>query len=237
MARATSAAKAANRAATSKRVVAAQKAQGQRQKQAQNKKRANAKTQQKARNSVQAKVTAFRNQAKKGVATADQIDKQSDKIRQSEKSRVVAQLRMDHKTAKTQQWAAKKKTLLQKVPTQAAAAARRRERRRTGAPSPANQAKLPENVSPTKHEKNNVRQQFQAAKQKFDKTQGIPKRGDPVTVGPRTSISFRCLVAYPSYLVVCRFQIAPTVALFDRVSSTTIFTARPPSVVTLITDR
>lgn len=178
---------AANKATTSKNIQNVQKAQGQRQKKVQDKKKANVKIQDKARGRVEAKVKAFRNQAKKGVASTGQINAQADKLRKQEKSRVATQARKDNKAAKTQAWAAKKKTPQQKVATQAAAAARRKERQRTGAPSPANQAKLAKNVRPTKQEKQNVKDRFQAARQKFSQTQGMPTRGQTATVGQNSA--------------------------------------------------
>lgn len=172
---------------TSKNVVAAQKAQGQRAKATTDKKTANAKTLQKAANSVKTKVNAFRHQAKKGVATPGQVNAQSDKIRAAEKSRVAAQARMDKKTAKTQHWAAQKKTTEQKKDTKAAAANRRQERKKAGAPRPANQAKLAKNVKPTKEQKADVKNRFKDARQKFKETEGMPTRGQTLTVGARKS--------------------------------------------------
>ncbi|KAJ2921463.1 hypothetical protein H1R20_g15629, partial [Candolleomyces eurysporus] len=160
-----------NKAATSKNILAVQKAQGQGPKKAQDKKAANAKIQQKASATVANKVQAFRNKEKAGGAPLSQINAQADKLRSKEKSRVLSQAQIDRKAAKTQEWAAKKKTPHGKVATQAAAAARRRERKRTGAPSPPNQVKLAKNVKMTKQEKSNVKNRFQAAREKFSKTQ------------------------------------------------------------------
>ncbi|RXW20976.1 hypothetical protein EST38_g4881 [Candolleomyces aberdarensis] len=160
-----------NKAATSKNVAAVQKAQGQGPKKAQDKKAANAKIQQKASGTVANKVKAFRSEAKAGGAPLRQINAQADKLRSKEQGRVLSQARTDRKAAKTKEWAAKKKTPLGKVFTQAAAAARRRDRKRTGAPSPANQVKLAKNVKLTKQEKNNVKNRFQAGREKFSKTQ------------------------------------------------------------------
>ncbi|KAJ2924899.1 hypothetical protein H1R20_g12215, partial [Candolleomyces eurysporus] len=176
-----------NKAATSKNILAVQKAQGQGPKKAQDKKAANAKIQQKASATVANKVQAFRNKAKAGGAPLSQINAQADKLRSKEKSRVLSQARIDRKAAKTQEWAAKKKTPHGKVATQAAAAARRRERKRTGAPSPPNQVKLAKNVKMTKQEKSNVQNRFQAAREKFSKTQGMPTRGQTVTVGSNSA--------------------------------------------------
>ncbi|KAJ2936327.1 hypothetical protein H1R20_g767, partial [Candolleomyces eurysporus] len=172
-----------NNAATSKRILAVQKAQGQGPQKARVKKAANAAIQQGAKASVENKVQAFRSQAKKGVATGRQINAQADKIRGQEKSRVLGQARVDRKAAKTQEWAAKKNTPQQKAATRNAAAARRQDRKTNKLPSPANQAKLAKNVKPTKQEKNNVKNRFQAARQKFGQTQGMPARGQTVNVG------------------------------------------------------
>ncbi|RXW13835.1 hypothetical protein EST38_g12020 [Candolleomyces aberdarensis] len=174
-----------NKAATSKKIVAVQMAQGQRRLKAEKKKDVNDLIQQRASRTVETKAQAFRSQANKGVTPNHQINAQADKIRSQEKSRVLGQARIDRKAAKTQEWAAKKKTPQGKIATQNDAASRRQVRKQTGAPSPSNQVKLAKNVKLTKQEKNNIKNRFQAARHKFSQTQGIPTRGQTVTVGSK----------------------------------------------------
>lgn len=173
----------ANKAAISSGILKAQKAQGDRQVKVQVKKNANARKQGAAAQTV----GAFRKQANKGVASKKEIEAQAKKIGTVAKSRIATQSRIDHKLRKTQKWAAKKKTPEQKQATKSAATARRQQRKLTGAPSPPNQAKLAKNVKPTKQMKQNVKQRFEAARKKFDQTQGMPGRKQTLTVGTRKS--------------------------------------------------
>ncbi|KAJ2912940.1 hypothetical protein MD484_g7475, partial [Candolleomyces efflorescens] len=91
--------------------------------------------------------------------------------------------RQDLKVGRKATWDANKKSPAAKAATKQAAATKRQQRKRTGAPSPGNQPKLPKNVKPTPQQKQDVRNHLEAARQKYEQTQGLPGRGQTVTVG------------------------------------------------------
>jgi hypothetical protein len=161
------------------------------------KKDANNKIQQKAAASIKQKVQDYRAKEKATGGYMPRVNILADRMRGKEKERALTQARKDRKTERGNQWAAKKKAPADKAATKTAAAGRRQDRQRTGAPSPANQAKLAKNVKPTKQEKKNVKDRFQAARQKYGQTQGMPARGQTATVGTSTLIvtfaSLRCI--------------------------------------------
>lgn len=178
---------AANRATTTENIQAVQKKQGEKPMKKAAKKKANNKIQQKAAAGIDQKVKDWREKEKKAGGYMPRVNILADRMRGKEKERALTQARKDRKTERGNQWAAKKNTPAQKATTKANAAARRQDRQRTGAPSPANQAKLAKNVKPTKQEKKNVKDRFQAARQKYGQTQGMPARGQTATVGTNSA--------------------------------------------------
>ncbi|KAJ2912455.1 hypothetical protein MD484_g7957, partial [Candolleomyces efflorescens] len=178
---------AGNRATTTKNIQAVQKKQGQKPQKKAAKQAANNKIQQKAAAGINTKVKNWREKEKAAGGYMPRVNILADKMRGKEKERALTQARKDRKADRGKQWGAKANSPAQKAATKAAAAGRRQERQRNGAPSPANQAKLAKNVKPTKQEKKNVKDRFQAARQKYGQTQGMPGRGQTATVGPNSA--------------------------------------------------
>ncbi|KAJ2912451.1 hypothetical protein MD484_g7959, partial [Candolleomyces efflorescens] len=180
-------ASAAHRDTTTKNILAVQKHQGQKPKLKAKKKEKNNKVQQQAMAKITAEVKDWREKEKQAGGYVPRLNILADRLRVKKLANATRTAQVTRKMERGKKWAEAKKSPEQKRMTKEAAVQRKKERQRTGLSSPDNQAKLAKNVKLTKQEKQNVKDRFAAARQKYANTLGMPGRKQTATVGSNSA--------------------------------------------------